>query len=173
MVIFVAACIARALPSESNPRAIWPIWPALAILAAVLGYGYLRTANNDTTPGARIALIQGSIDSTISGGEEQRDILFTHYLDLSRQAVDKFGQVDLIVWPETYFVCPLVTADEDAGTKDPQLQAEGYTIEQFRERLRLWADAAQEAFRDTAEQLRAFTGRARYLALHRRRRGEI
>ena len=127
VVMFVAACLARALPCEDKPRAIWPLLPAAVVLAAVLGYGYARTVDNITTPGARIALIQGSIDTKFDNSEDQQETLigfFRHYFELSLQAVQKYGQLDLIVWPESYFIYPLVIYDADAGTKDPKVQAD-------------------------------------------------
>jgi apolipoprotein N-acyltransferase len=154
VVMFAAACLARALPCEDKPRTIWPFLPAVAIMVAILVYGYARTVHNDTTPGARIALIQGCIDSTIDGGgENPRKIMFSHYLELSRQAVGKYGQLDLIVWPETYFRYPLITYDADAGLHDPSVQAAGVTIEAYRNWLKNEVENSRQAFIDTAGQL--------------------
>ena len=153
LVMFVAACLARALPCESKTRKIWPLLTAVAILAAVLGYGYARTVNNNTTPGARIALIQGSIDSQFGKGEELREEMFRHYFELSKQAVDKFGQVDLIVWPETYFRYPLITYDADAGVRYPYLQEAGITVEEYRKWLKTTEEKSRQAFVETTRQL--------------------
>jgi apolipoprotein N-acyltransferase len=155
VVMFAAACLARALPCENEHRTIWPFLPALAIMAAVLCYGYARTVHNDTTPGARIALIQGSIDSTVDGSEDPRKKMFLHYFELSRQAVDKYGQIDLIVWPETYFIYPLITYDADAGTIDPQREKDGISLKEYQDQLQKDVNASRQAFKYTAEQLRS------------------
>jgi apolipoprotein N-acyltransferase len=155
VVMFAAACIARTLPCENKPRAFWPLFPALALLAATLGYGYARTAHESTAPGVKIALIQGSIDTQIGCDEDLREKIFRHYFDLSQQAVKKFGPVDLIVWPETFFLYPLITYTEDAGRQDPQVQAAGISVEEFQRRLRQWADNSRQALAQTARQLGA------------------
>ncbi len=48
VMMLVAACLARMLPCEGNPRAVWPILPLSVLLAAVLAYGYAR--KSDSTP---------------------------------------------------------------------------------------------------------------------------
>jgi apolipoprotein N-acyltransferase len=158
VVMFVAACLARALPCETKPKAIWPLLPAVLVLAAVLGYGYARTVHNNTTPGARIALIQGSLDSQFDSNEDPDKMLagfFKHYFELSLQAVKKYGQVDLIVWPETYFIYPLITYDADAGSKNPELKAEGLSIEEYQHKIQLNAENSQQAFKDTTGTFRS------------------
>ncbi len=158
VVMFVAACLARALPCENAARSFRPLLPAAAILAAVLAYGYARTAHNETTPGARIALIQGSLDSQFDSNEDPDKMLsgfFKHYFELSQQAVKKYGQLDLIVWPETYFVYPLITYDEDAGTKNPKVQEGWTTIEEYHKDIRTRAENSQLAFKDTTSMLRS------------------
>ena len=42
VVMLAAACIARIMPCDGKPRSFWPLAPALAVLAAVLCYGYVR-----------------------------------------------------------------------------------------------------------------------------------
>ena len=123
VVMFVAACIARALPCEGQSRTFWPLLPAAAILAAVLGYGYARTANNQYNAGGKDRA-DPRLDRFAVRRRRRptRRQYFQHYFELSRQAVNKYGQVDLIVWPETYFIYPLITYDADAGTKDPEVE---------------------------------------------------
>lgn len=114
-IVFVAACIARMLPCENRPRVFWPLAPATAMLAVLLGYGCWRTANEAALPGPRIALIQGCID--MNYGCEIPDVrqkFYDEYFALSRQAVEKFGAVDLIVWPEIFYKDPLISFDADA-----------------------------------------------------------
>ena len=79
LVMFVAVCLGRMLPSENKPHAYWPLLPALALLAVALGYGYVRTAKDATAPSAKIALIQGSIDTQFGYDEHLRGTIFQHY----------------------------------------------------------------------------------------------
>ncbi|MGA2061653.1 MAG: apolipoprotein N-acyltransferase [Thermoguttaceae bacterium] len=166
LVMFTAACLAQmpgTVPIFTSVKmglSPWivsfrPLIPAAAILAAVLAYGYARTVNNETTPGARIALIQGSLDFTVDADENFRKTVYSHYFDLSRQAIDKFGKMDLIIWPEIFFLYPLVIYDEDAGAKDPKLQAENINIEDYRKWLQSCAEASRRSFEDTAAALRS------------------
>ena len=76
-------------------------------MAAVLVYGYFRTANVETDPGLKIALIQGNIDIQLDGPRRlRRNIDRPRYRELTRKALEQdFPQIDLIVWPETVFCC--------------------------------------------------------------------
>jgi apolipoprotein N-acyltransferase len=103
VMMFVAACLARMLPCDSRRWALWPLVPAAGIMAAVLAYGYYRTANVETEPGLKIALIQGDIDIQLDNPSEFCETVFARYADLTSQAKEKFPQIDLIVWPETVF----------------------------------------------------------------------
>ncbi|MGD0655157.1 MAG: apolipoprotein N-acyltransferase [Thermoguttaceae bacterium] len=150
LVMFAAACFAQMLPCEGKPRAFWPLLPAAAILAAALGYGFIRTAGNNTTPGLKIALIQGSIDTTMNDSVDSRETMDSQYIELSRQAIDKYGKLDLIVWPEGVFRYPLITFDADAGARDSRLREDGITPEKARDNLKTWYDQSRQAFIETA-----------------------
>ena len=103
------------------PRwALWPLAPAVGLLAAVLVYGYFRTAGVETDPGLKMALIQGNIDVQLDGPENIREITDAQYRKLTHDALDdaKFRHVDLIVWPETVF-CLVNWVSGDAGAKVP------------------------------------------------------
>ena len=114
VVMFVAACLGRMIRTDDSPAVFWPVFPMGAMLAAALVYGHLRmTAPSPGESGAKIALIQGSIDVFLvpkPGTDERTD---KQYRQLSRDAIESFGPVDLIVWPETVFVWPLVEFDDD------------------------------------------------------------
>jgi apolipoprotein N-acyltransferase len=144
LMMFVAACLGRMLPCDSRGRAFWPLAPAVGLLAAVLVYGHFRSANVETDPGLKIALIQGNIDIQLDCPDNIRDITDAHYRELTSEALRTFPQIDLIVWPETVFCCVncvyckmWVTADEDAVL--PKEFAE--TEQQFHKEL---ADATRE-----------------------------
>lgn len=134
LMMFVAACIARALPSPSGrgtggegkivrsanrphpspfPEGegtgrhwvLWPILPAAGVLAAALVYGHWRMANVRTPPGLKIALIQGNMDVQLPSPEGFRKAMQEEYRRLTRKALADHLEADLIVWPETVFTC--------------------------------------------------------------------
>ena len=116
LVMFVAACLARMLPCDARRWTVWPLVPAVGLVAAALVYGHFRTAGVKTDPGLRIALIQGDIDIQLDGPASIRATTDKEYRELTRTALDKFPQLDLIVWPETVFCCvPWMTGDEGAS----------------------------------------------------------
>ena len=50
VILFVAACLARMLPIDGARRTFWPLVPAGAVMAVVLGYGYARMAGEHVRP---------------------------------------------------------------------------------------------------------------------------
>jgi len=106
LVMLVAACLARMLPIGGRRWAVWPAAPAAAAIAAALLYGHHRTAGKPTDPVTRVALIQGSIDSQFKHDPNMRAMIHEHYRLLSREAVEQYGDLDLIVWPETMYRVP-------------------------------------------------------------------
>jgi apolipoprotein N-acyltransferase len=111
VVMFVAACLARTVPSRGKPWAYRPLLPAAAMLTAALVYGHLRVSRQQAEPQARIALIQGSIDIVLDPPPGTHDRMHQQYRELSQQAVARYGHLDLIVWPETAFGKFLVDYD--------------------------------------------------------------
>jgi len=104
LVMFVAACLARAVPCDGARWTPWPLLWAAAMLAAVLAYGQFRLSTPAGEPIARIALIQGSIDIQMNGDENLLARIDREYGHWSRQASEDYGRVDLMVWPES--MCP-------------------------------------------------------------------
>jgi len=115
LVMLVAACVGRMLPSEGRHWAIWPALPAALSLVAVLAYGTLRAGVEPSRPGPRIALIQGSIDTELKFDPQREAEVHAHYLELTRQALSRYTNLDLIVWPETMYRNPLVTFEPGAA----------------------------------------------------------
>jgi apolipoprotein N-acyltransferase len=131
VVMLVAAALARTCPiAPASPNAVssrqggplrraaaavWPLVPAAAVLAAAVFYGRARMGGESLEPGPRIALVQGSIDVEMRYDPDMRDRIFNEYYGLSREAVEKHRNIDLLIWPETMFVVPLVTFDADAS----------------------------------------------------------
>jgi apolipoprotein N-acyltransferase len=133
------------------------LYIALAF-AIVLGYGMHRIGeswSNLEYP-LRIALIQGSIDTVFGENEQKdRDRFFDHYGDLSQKAYEKFGKLDLIVWPEIFFKYPVLTWDPDAFERHPEvLQGKG-NAEYGRQRLAAEAEKTWNALREVAHRWHA------------------
>lgn len=89
---------------------------SLLVFVAVLGYGYVRRSQADFHDGPRIALIQGNFTTAIKHdpGESQR--IFDEHYRLTGLAVRE--QPDLIVWPETMYRSPLLSAEPDLSEDD-------------------------------------------------------
>ena len=115
VILLVAACLARMLPCDGRAWTVWPLAPAVVVLAAAVLYGHFRVRADDSVRGDRIrvALIQGSIDAKMKSDAKQHQKVFDHYYRLSRQAIDEYGPVDAIVWPETMFRNALITYEND------------------------------------------------------------
>jgi len=124
VVMWVAACLARMIPDDGQPRhwwkrcVWWPLLPAAALLGTAILYGHVRTSGSYTAPGARIALIQGSIDSEFKAKPHLREMIHQHYLLLSKEAVREFGDLDVIIWPETMYREPWITVAPNARMTD-------------------------------------------------------
>ncbi len=142
--VLTAHCPARQGPSQKL-FFLWPVAPAAAVVALTLGYGYLRLGQQQELPPlARIALIQGSIDTEIKFDEQMRNYVYQHYQELSRRALQKSdppqAAVHLMVWPETMFRYPLLTY-EPGAVKPPQYEG---TQAQFEEQLSASAEESRE-----------------------------
>jgi apolipoprotein N-acyltransferase len=162
LVMFVAACLSRMIPLDGKRRAFWPLAPAGLSVLVVWGYGDVRITGREIihdpsfsgAPSIHVALIQGSID-TIFGqnGPEDREKIFSQYLGLSKQAVARSPRPDLVVWPETYFLYPLITMDPDACQRSPEVAAARITPEQARRNLAENIAQTQRAFRAVTAEL--------------------
>jgi len=118
LVMTVAACLGRMPPVDGKPWTAWPLLPAGAVMAAALAYGYWRTSGEYTEPGLRVALIQGSIDTTFDPQPGVYEKVWRQYVELSQDAVKRYPDLDLMVWPETTFPEILVTYTPDARVPD-------------------------------------------------------
>jgi apolipoprotein N-acyltransferase len=82
-----------------------------AALLVALGYGQWRLGQQTTTPGPKVALVQGSIDIDMKHDPEEAEEILTQYFGLSRDAVSEHADLDLVVWPETMFRDAWLTFD--------------------------------------------------------------
>ncbi len=143
VVMFVAACLARMLPCQGRPWSLWPLVPAVGLLAAVLVYGHQRLAESVTpSPTLRVALIQGSIKAEFKKDPDRADEIQQHYESLSREAVWRWDDLDLMIWPETMVRAPLL--DGDPTNARPPIRWQG-SPEEFRAKLS-WAIDESRAY---------------------------
>ena len=150
VVMFIAACLARIWPLEESGEktrgfVFWPIIPIAVVLPVLYLYGIVQQEPESREEPVRIAIIQGSIDTEFKSDPNLADRVMEEYRNLSREAVDRFKPVDLVVWPETMFRTPLTTCDEDAALP-PDCPL---TLEEFR-------DHAERASRITAESVQDY-----------------
>jgi apolipoprotein N-acyltransferase len=116
-IMLVAACLTRIVfplawggcGSRSEPQpgnaslCWWPLIPILAALSATLAYGNWRLAQPKSTgPQAKVALIQGSLDTVF--GEERLVETLEHYRALTARATAAQPNLDLVIWPESSFL---------------------------------------------------------------------
>ncbi|MBN1394111.1 MAG: apolipoprotein N-acyltransferase [Pirellulales bacterium] len=113
-VMFAAASLARIIPIDGRGWTLWPLLPAAGIVAAALFYGHLRMNSVGADNGPKIALIQGSIDIDMRHDPDRKGNITEQYFNLSLRAVKENPDVDLIVWPETMFLDPLLSYEADA-----------------------------------------------------------
>jgi apolipoprotein N-acyltransferase len=114
VIMLVAACLTRLIPlwggcdsrCEPQPGAAicwWPLLPITAAIAATLLYGNWRLSQPHAAgPKARVALIQGSLDTVF--GEERLAETLDHYRTLSDRAIAEQPNLDLVIWPESSFL---------------------------------------------------------------------
>lgn len=80
----------------------WAVTGATAaVVAGAVGYGFVRLAHPDFTPGPLIAALQGSVPQWVKDGTG--DELGKTYADLHLAATRANPLPDLILWPETCF----------------------------------------------------------------------
>ncbi|MCA9041107.1 MAG: apolipoprotein N-acyltransferase, partial [Planctomycetaceae bacterium] len=102
-----------ATPSRPN----WMVLVQLGLFALVLGYGYFRLSETEFQPGPRVALVQGNFTSSLKHDPREFQQIFEMHYFLTGQSVQY--QPDLIVWPETMYRYPLMTAE--AGLTEDDL----------------------------------------------------
>jgi apolipoprotein N-acyltransferase len=125
VMVLVAAALARMIPVEGRKTVWWPLLSAGVVLGLCLGYGQLRMSEIPARPGPKVALIQGSIDITMKMDERKIQPNLMQYYNLTRDALSRADDLDLIVWPETMFRYPWLTFE--AGSQPPA--DSGWTVQ--------------------------------------------
>lgn len=137
LVMFVAACLARAFFGPGRRVAMWPLPLAAVAIAAAVGYGLARRVPPAEEPPLRVALIQGSINTEIKSDPQRHQRMLQQYQDLSLRAADL--QPDLLVWPETMYPYALTHL-----TAEPALPPDAtYTLNDLRDYDRQVRDELQ------------------------------
>ena len=90
----------------------------LVVFASALGYGYVRRGQADFKPGPRVALIQGNFVASLQEDRVSPEEIYRTHLRLNARAVRE--QAQIIIWPESMFPWPLLTASSDLS--DEQLR---------------------------------------------------
>jgi apolipoprotein N-acyltransferase len=138
----------------------------LAIVGASLGYGMARRVEGRFEPGPRVALIQGNFTSSLKHNPDAWEEMFRTHDALTGLAVQR--QPDLIVWPETMFTWPLMTAspeltDDQLVRLSPVIPVESWKSAEVRRTLLSFAEKCGaslilglEAFDATGHGLRRY-----------------
>ncbi len=103
LIVLVGTCLGQVFLSANRRLTWWPLAPLAAALVAVLAYGDWRLDQQTTSPGPTVALVQGSIDIDMKHDPAETAAILQQYYGLTRDAVERHGQFDLVVWPETMF----------------------------------------------------------------------
>ena len=128
-----------------------PLRPAVGVcclLAAALLYGAWRTAGGAFPAGPRVALVQTDHPSSLRADPGTADEYYLETIKLSRHATPY--KPDLVIWPESAFPYPFLTAGD--GVTDDDLRAAAINIppQYFRE------GAARTALAGHAEESGAY-----------------
>ena len=103
----------------------------LLVMAAVLGYGYVRRGQAEFTAGPRVALIQGNFESSVKHDPAEFGQMYRTHELLTGYAVPY--KPDLIIWPETMFRWPLSDADPNLSENDLRRLAPMIPVEHWRD----------------------------------------
>ncbi len=121
-------------PSDSRGmfrRQLVSVAVGLLVMAAVLGYGYVRRAQAEFTAGPRVALIQGNFESSVKHDPAEFGQMYRTHELLTGYAVPY--KPDLIIWPETMFRWPLSDADPNLSENDLRRLAPMIPVEHWRD----------------------------------------
>jgi apolipoprotein N-acyltransferase len=121
---------------------------ALLLVGCSLIYGSVRRSQADFQSGPRVALIQGNFTTSVKHDPQQWQQMFRIHRYLTGLTVQH--QPDLIVWPETMFRWPLLSADrnltsEQLAALQPQIAPEAWRDRAVRDELLNLAEEANAA----------------------------
>jgi apolipoprotein N-acyltransferase len=135
LVMLVAACAASLTAVSVTGNGSWRLaLPAVVAFAATLGYGHWRLTQappGESGPTAKVALIQGSLDTIFEITAERIRETFDQYNKLTSEAVNKNANLDLVAWPESMFAVAETIAKEPITPPN----GSGLSAEEFARRL--------------------------------------
>jgi apolipoprotein N-acyltransferase len=165
VMLLVAAVVTQYLPakwfahSQPSHRASGPIPVAIAFTLVILtlAYGWFRLheqmPKSNKQP-LRVALIQGSLDTRFDQPHDERTReTFGQYDPLTRAAVSKEPQLDLVVWPESMFTIPECSSISEQQATDAAIASPQ------REMLATW----QQPFDLTLQEVQKLLPRSAFL----------
>lgn len=120
--------------SQSLSSVAAPLTIGTAAIGCTLAYGSWRLSQTppvDHSRRLRVALIQGSLDTVFEVSPERMRETLEHYRALTKQAVAKEQDLDLVVWPESMFVVSETVIEEPLA---PPADA-NYSAADLRKRL--------------------------------------
>ena len=88
----------------------------IAVFGSTLGYGYVRRAQSDFKPGPRVALIQGNFVASLREDQPDPEDIYLTHLKLNASAVRE--QAQIIVWPESMFPWPMLSASDELSAAE-------------------------------------------------------
>jgi len=112
VVMFVAGCLVQACMAATSRQRYTAVGLGGLMLAAVLGYGLVRTSGDYLQDGPRIAIVQECIEQSLRIDAQNAEEVIDKHVALSQQAAKE--KPDLIVWPETMWRYPLAVIEKDA-----------------------------------------------------------
>jgi apolipoprotein N-acyltransferase len=101
LVAAVNAAVANLVVAKAGDR-FRPAAAVVALLLIVGVWGSRRAARSEWTRTGepiRVGLVQGNVDQGQKWDPERATVIFTSYLEMTRQAIDRGAQ--LVVWPES------------------------------------------------------------------------
>lgn len=125
LIMLLSAAIEDAVwPQESSKRLARRFWTvglvtALLITVVFLGRHMLGSRAAPTGPSARVAIIQGDLDTEFGDNTERVAQAFDDYVRMTIQATEA-QDIDLVVWPESMWQHGIIEYDESAGNERPQ-----------------------------------------------------
>jgi apolipoprotein N-acyltransferase len=99
LVVFVNAAMAYCLAGPGVKKAAVVCAPVLAVVVAVLGFGFTELSRPDPEASFPVAAVQGNVGQERKWDAEYADAIFSDYLRLSETAARHGAR--LIVWPES------------------------------------------------------------------------
>ena len=129
MILFQVALFFLFLPHEGEKTSALRrslIWPFI-LLSVVLVAGFTlpsRFPVQEKDETLRIALLQGNISQADVLDPAMAPVNFQKYITLTKEAADRYGSLDLIVWPETVFSLNVARYEQNAAAKLASLAKE-------------------------------------------------